>query len=119
MKPQILPFLAGALSIRGAACLNLNVTAIGAQHGSSTLECWQMDEPFKISTEPGTAGSAAATLSNVANMSYSILPSSFDAGVHNAPHNQQVAPLWVPDLNTELLMHCGWLDGLSSPRAWL
>ncbi|KAI1825886.1 hypothetical protein F4861DRAFT_500230 [Xylaria intraflava] len=75
-----------------AASMKLNVTAIGAQYGSSTLECWQMDAPFVVSSEPGTAGSAQAPLGNVANISYSILPANFDGGVHNAPHAQYVSP---------------------------
>lgn len=73
--------------------LRLNVTAIGAQDGASTLECWQVDSPFDISTDPGTAGSAVASLGSVANMSYTIIPSNYDGGVHNAPHNQLSAPM--------------------------
>ncbi|RYP93545.1 hypothetical protein DL770_000287 [Monosporascus sp. CRB-9-2] len=34
-------------------------------------------------------------LGSVANLTYTILPSNFDGGVHNAPHNQQVSSLWV------------------------
>ncbi|KAI0097212.1 hypothetical protein GGR51DRAFT_566758 [Nemania sp. FL0031] len=74
-----------------AASLKLNVTAIGARDGSSTLECWQMDQPFNTSTQPGTSGSAMASLGNVSTISYSILPSQFDGGIHNAPQNQWVA----------------------------
>ncbi|KAI1432029.1 hypothetical protein GGR50DRAFT_633769 [Xylaria sp. CBS 124048] len=82
------------LSVLSVVCdvasLKLNVTAIGARHGSSTLECWQLDNPFVVSDEPGTAGSAQVTLGEVANISYSLLPAKFDGGVHNAPHNQWV-----------------------------
>jgi hypothetical protein len=92
MRVQCLLYpVAVALLMPAVSCLNLNVTAIGAQDGHSTLECWQMDTPFNISTQPGTAGTAIATLSNVANLTYTILPSNFDGGVHNAPANQWVA----------------------------
>ncbi|KAH9892960.1 hypothetical protein F4778DRAFT_749022 [Xylariomycetidae sp. FL2044] len=77
-------------SIQGVVSLKLNVTAIGAQDGSSTLECWQVDQPFNVSTEPGTSGSAQVTLGGVETLSYSIIPSQFDGGIHNAPHNQWV-----------------------------
>jgi hypothetical protein len=80
-----------ALLMSGVSCLNLNVTAIGAQDGRSTIECWQMNTPFNISTQPGTAGTAIVTLSDVANVTYTVLPSNFDGGVHNAPVNQWVA----------------------------
>ncbi|KAI1378313.1 hypothetical protein F4677DRAFT_390915 [Hypoxylon crocopeplum] len=80
-----------ALWMSGVASLQLNVTAISARDGSSTLECWQVDQPFNISTEPGTSGAAVAMLSSVANLSYSILPSNFDGGLHNAPRKQWVA----------------------------
>lgn len=78
------------LSIPAAAPLKLNVTAIGAQDGHSTLECWQLDSPFDVSDQPGTAGSAATSLGSAANISYSVLPASFDGGLHNAPYNQYV-----------------------------
>ncbi|KAI0398740.1 hypothetical protein F4802DRAFT_592232 [Xylaria palmicola] len=73
-----------------AASLKLNVTAIGAHHGSSTLECWETDQPFDVSSEPGTSGSAQAQLGGVSTLSYSVLPSNFDGGIHNAPRNQWV-----------------------------
>lgn len=66
----------------------LNVTAIGASGGKSTLECWQLDAPFAVSDTPGTRGSAAATLGNVSNLGMTVLPAGFDGGLHNAPANQ-------------------------------
>lgn len=68
--------------------LNLNVTTIGARDGHSTLECWQLDNPFSQSTTPGIAGTANAFLSDAANVSFTVIPSNFDGGLHNAPHNQ-------------------------------
>ncbi|KAI1642225.1 uncharacterized protein F4817DRAFT_362429 [Daldinia loculata] len=82
--------LAFALLLRDATSLYLNVTAIGARDGSSTLECWQMNVPFKTSSEPGTAGGLVTTLGNVSNVSYSILPPQYDGGLHNAPYVQWV-----------------------------
>ncbi|KAI0204016.1 hypothetical protein F4808DRAFT_365928 [Astrocystis sublimbata] len=73
-----------------AASLKLNVTAVGARDGVSTLECWQLDTPFDTSSTPGTSGSAFAALGNVSTISYTILPSNFDGGQHNAPENQWV-----------------------------
>lgn len=68
--------------------LNLNVTALGAANGASTLECWQMNAPFSISTEAGTAGSASASLGGLANFTYAVIPAGYDGGLHNAPRNQ-------------------------------
>ncbi|KAI2632618.1 hypothetical protein GGS26DRAFT_591058 [Hypomontagnella submonticulosa] len=87
---RVLSRLALILSVPLAASLKLNVTAIGARDGLSTLECWQTDKPFNTSSQPGTAGTAIATLSNVSNLSYTIIPSDFDGGVHNAPYAQWV-----------------------------
>lgn len=79
-----------ALLLQPAAvlALNLNITALGAANNASTLECWQIDTPFAISTQQGTAGSAQLQLGNTSTISYSVLPAQFDAGVHNAPANQ-------------------------------
>ena len=82
--------MAGVATAQGTepSPFKLNVTAIGTRDRASTLECWQVDSPFDLSTDPGTAGSAVVALGSVANMSYSIIPSNYDGGVHNAPHNQ-------------------------------
>lgn len=72
------------------AALQLNITALGAANNASTLECWQIDTPFAISTQPGTVGSAQLQLGNTSTLSYSVLPAEFDAGVHSAPANQYV-----------------------------
>lgn len=77
-----------AALLHSAAALQLNITALSAANNSSTLECWQMETPFTISTQQGTAGSAQLSLGNISTMSYSVLPAQFDAGVHNAPANQ-------------------------------
>jgi hypothetical protein len=79
----LLPFLMAAV-----VALNFNVTALSASAGSSTIECWQTDIPFALSTQPGTAGSGTVFLSDAANVSYTIIPSAFDGGLHNAPFHQ-------------------------------
>lgn len=81
--------------LQPSAALQLNITALAAANNASTLECWQMDTPFTISTQQGTAGSAQLQLGNTSTMSYSVLPAQFDAGIHNAPANQYVVTLAV------------------------
>ena len=80
--------LALALQLPVASSLQLNITAIGAQDGASTIECWQMDSPFTTSSTPGTSGSAVAALSSVSSLSYTLLPPAYDGGLHNAPAMQ-------------------------------
>ena len=65
-----------------------NLTAISAVDGKSTLECWQLVEPIAVSSSPGTVGTANQQLGNLSNASYTILPSRFDGGLHNAPAAQ-------------------------------
>ncbi|KAI0426735.1 hypothetical protein F5Y09DRAFT_345382 [Xylaria sp. FL1042] len=90
----------------GATSLNLNVTAIGAKDGSSTLECWQIDNPFDNPTQPGLLGTAQLLLGATSSLSYSIAPPNFDRGLHNAPQKQWVvfltgvAHITLPDDNT-------------------
>lgn len=57
--------LATLATIPGAHGLSLNVSALSASAGVSTLECWQVETPFSISTEAGTAGSASLVLGDV------------------------------------------------------
>lgn len=73
-----------------AAGLRLNVTALGAANGASTLACWQMDTPFSVATAAGIAGSATLRLGSVADLVYTVIPAGFDGGLHNAPYNQYV-----------------------------
>ncbi|KAK3934377.1 hypothetical protein QBC46DRAFT_399972 [Diplogelasinospora grovesii] len=67
----------------------LNLTAISAAHGSSTLECWQFG-PFSSSSTPGTTGALNLVLGDMSNASYSVIPPRFDGGLHNAPAPQLV-----------------------------
>lgn len=68
----------------------LNITALSAQNGSSVLECWQILPGFTTSSQAGTTGASILQLGNVANMSYSVIPPQFNAGLHNAPTTQYV-----------------------------
>lgn len=86
LTPRFLPL--AMLAAQSCLALQLNVTAIGARNGSSTLECWQIDAPFAISDQAGTAGTALANLGNVTRFLYSVIPAGFDGGLHNAPANQ-------------------------------
>ncbi|KAL5378259.1 hypothetical protein DPSP01_009192 [Paraphaeosphaeria sporulosa] len=70
---------------------HLNITAIGAAGGRSTIECWQITRPFDTSTDPGTAGTKAQQLGDTTNLTLTILPPKFDGGLHNAPAVQYVA----------------------------
>ncbi|KAI3322019.1 hypothetical protein HD806DRAFT_536491 [Xylariaceae sp. AK1471] len=111
-------FVCAMYSIQEVASLKLNVTAIGARGGSSTLECWQMDQPFNTSTQPGISGSADTTLGSVSSLSYTIIPSQFDGGLHNAPQNQWIvltsglAYITLPDDNTTSAYVSGGQFGL-------
>ncbi|KAH9955895.1 hypothetical protein BC827DRAFT_1140335 [Russula dissimulans] len=69
----------------------LNITAITAQNNRSIFECWQLQPGFSTSTQPGTAGASSLQLGGVVSMSYSVLPPSFNAGLHNAPALQWVS----------------------------
>lgn len=68
----------------------LNVTAISAQNGLSILECWQILPGFSTSSQAGIVGASSLQLGGVTNMSYTVIPPKFIAGLHNAPTNQYV-----------------------------
>ncbi|KAL8947388.1 MAG: hypothetical protein Q9222_006327 [Ikaeria aurantiellina] len=74
-----------------SAPTRLNVTAISAKNGTSTIECWQLSNPFKASADAGVAGASFAQLGKAGNTSYALIPPKFDGGLHNAPTVQYVA----------------------------
>ncbi|KAL3954544.1 hypothetical protein ACCO45_010107 [Purpureocillium lilacinum] len=88
----------------------LNLTAIGASHGESTLECWQLDSPFKTSTGAGTSGALGLFLGDLSNATYTVLPGRFDGGLHTAPARQFV-------LFTTGLIHITLPNG--TDEAWI
>ncbi|KAF6218246.1 hypothetical protein HO133_006208 [Letharia lupina] len=69
----------------------LNITTIAAANDKSTLECWQLSAPFVQSSQAGTSGAVIAQLGETGATSYSLIPSQFDGGFHNAPVVQYVA----------------------------
>lgn len=81
--PALIWLVAGVV-----AQLRLNVTAISAENGSSTLECWEVESPFYISDDPATTGAMVAHLGNVSALSWSVSPPGQYIGLHNAPRNQ-------------------------------
>ena len=64
---------------------HLNVSVIAAANDKSTLECWQLSAPFVQSSQAGTSGAAVTQLGDVDKASYTLIPSQFDGGLHNAP----------------------------------
>ena len=81
----VLQLLSPQLILVGGAPSFLNLTAISAAHGASTLECWQLVSPFAVSATPGTVGTAILQLGNATSASYTVLPPNFDGGAHRAP----------------------------------
>jgi hypothetical protein len=89
----------------------LNVTAVTAVNGISAFECWQILPGFTTSSQTGTAGASILQLGSVANMSYSVIPPGFNAGLHNAPNVQYVLrPL--PSTHSPMLTR-------PSPERWV
>lgn len=78
---SILQLFASAI----AAPTYLNLTAISAADGESILECWQLSDPFALSGQAGTTGTAVHQLGNAVNTSIIVIPAHFNGGVHNAP----------------------------------
>ncbi|RDA94576.1 hypothetical protein CP533_2451 [Ophiocordyceps camponoti-saundersi (nom. inval.)] len=68
---------------------SLNLTALSASMGKSTIECWQIG-PFVSSNRTGTTGSPSLFLGEVVNATYTVIPPNFDGGLHNAPAFQFV-----------------------------
>ncbi|KAF5392195.1 hypothetical protein D9757_001523 [Collybiopsis confluens] len=71
------------------------VSAIVGKNGVSTAECWGIQPPFVVSTQPGTVGNEFLQLGGLSNGSYTVFPAGpdVDAGLHNAPNAQWVAVL--------------------------
>ena len=68
----------------GAPPTILNITAIAANSGRSTLECWEISTPFK--QMPGQSRIASITLGELdSSSSFAYGAPDFDLGLHNAP----------------------------------
>ncbi|KAK2865162.1 hypothetical protein FQN49_003847 [Arthroderma sp. PD_2] len=87
----ILPLLVRGALPPSKVPSTLNVTAITAEKGFSTLECWAIEPGFDISDEPGTKGAANLPIHGLmGDAEYSVLPPRFDGGLHTAPTAQWV-----------------------------
>lgn len=71
------------------------LNAIVGKKNLSTVECWGIQPPFVVSTQPGTVGNKILQLGALANASYSEFPvgPNINAGLHNAPNAQYVVLL--------------------------
>lgn len=91
---SILPFFASTMCSKTpskpASRQPLRLTAIAAANGKSILQCWQLDTPLGISSQPGTSGVAVQQLGDISNASYTVIPPSYDGGLHTAPRRQYV-----------------------------
>jgi hypothetical protein len=67
----------------------LNLTAISASNGNSTLECWALPG-FVASAQAGTVGALNLFLGDLANATYTVIPPRFNGGLHKAPAPQSV-----------------------------
>ncbi|KJZ76309.1 hypothetical protein HIM_04391 [Hirsutella minnesotensis 3608] len=89
------------------------VTAISAVDGRSTIECWHLDAPVQISSVPGTDGASNTNLGPVTSLAYTVIPSHFDGGLHNAPCAQFVsflsgqAVVTIPGTDEEAIIEGG------------
>jgi hypothetical protein len=81
----------------------LNITALWAENGVSVLQCWQILPGFTTSSQSGTIGASILQLGALSNMSYSVIPPGFNAGLHNAPTEQYV--LVIPPYSLPLKPH--------------
>jgi hypothetical protein len=84
-------------SVAAAQPTFLNITAIAGVQNQSVIQCWQMESPFAVSNDAGTKGVARIDLSDTHSLSYLVLPSNYDGGLHTAPAKQYVIsyPLFV------------------------
>ncbi|KAI4169086.1 MAG: hypothetical protein LQ343_005949 [Gyalolechia ehrenbergii] len=69
----------------------LDITAISARNGISSIERWRLASPFTTSTEAGMSAASLASLGNTDHASYVVIPPHFDGGLHHAPTVQYVA----------------------------
>ncbi|KAH8675594.1 hypothetical protein BX600DRAFT_507820 [Xylariales sp. PMI_506] len=77
--------LVGVCSASPALKEYLQLTAVvsAGDDGRAALECWEMAMPF---FGYPTVGSSISGLANVSNVSYVVLPSGSNEGLHKPPH---------------------------------
>ena len=116
---QLFSLLQLFVALALATPIFLNLTAISASNGHSTLECWQLTDPFAVSNTPGTTGTAIQQLGNASNASFTILPPKFDGGAHRAPAVQWVSKTTLLHVKVLRLLQFLSSDMSSSSRASL
>ncbi|KAF9690842.1 hypothetical protein EKO04_011206 [Ascochyta lentis] len=97
---------------------HLTVPALVTINNRTTIQCWRLSVPFQTSSTPGVVGARVATITNVTNMAYTVLPPRFDGGLHRAPVPQLVhfvsglAHVTLPDDPSQELWLVGGVGGL-------
>ncbi|KAI6618772.1 hypothetical protein MCOR14_010547 [Pyricularia oryzae] len=79
---KVFPLAVSLLAPYTVAEMRLNVTAIGALNGASTIKCWKMDSPIDAKGN--------LNLGNVQNITWSVVPPGKSERPHNALYN-----LWL------------------------
>lgn len=73
-----------------AQATHLIAPALVTIDNRTQIQCWNVTKPFTLSSTPGTSGAQALTIPHTANVTYTILPPRYDAGLHTAPVPQLV-----------------------------
>ncbi|KAI1340403.1 hypothetical protein F5Y15DRAFT_380578 [Xylariaceae sp. FL0016] len=87
---SLVGFALALMSGGAVAQTYLNMTSITGRNSISVLECWRLETPFETSNVPGVIGTRTLNLGDATNATYTVLPSRFDGGLHNAPVKQYV-----------------------------
>lgn len=66
----------------------IKVTAITAVNRISVLQCWEIENPFTVSTTSGTSGALTASLGPVQSPVYTLIAARFFPERHPAPKPQ-------------------------------
>lgn len=67
-----------------------NITALNGVDGESVLECWQLENQFRLTSRSGIAGSQSLFMGDLTNGTYNIIPARYDGDFNNAPAFQYV-----------------------------
>ncbi|KAF4589842.1 small secreted protein [Ophiocordyceps camponoti-floridani] len=112
VKPAILSTGLLASPIHSLYITALNLTAISASNGRSTLECWQIG-PLKSVSTIGSPASPFYFLGDFANVTYNVFPPHTNDELHTAPAFQLVffasgtTRVTLPDRSDEVTIQGG------------
>jgi hypothetical protein len=67
---------------------HLIAPALVTHNNHTKIECWKLTTPFLLASTPGVNGAQIATITNITNLAYAIIPPRFDGGLHIAPAAQ-------------------------------